>query len=257
LSAEQLDGVIEAAVAFLIAVITLVVLGYRKKWTGFEDKTLWSWLQLLTTISIPVVLAIGGFLFTAAQNSNREAVEDQRAQDEALQAYLKDMGSLLLDKGLATSQQNEEISSLARARTLTILGRVNGDRKRSVIQFLYESNLIGRAADSFGSGPSEPIEPIEPIVRLTGADLSGAYLIWANLSGADLSGANLNGANLSRADLSNTNLSEAYLNNADLSGARNLRQEQVNWAFGDEDTQLPDHIQQPEVWNMMQWESEA
>jgi len=63
----------------------------------------------------------------------------------------------------------------------------------------------------------------------SGADLSRAYLSWADLSGAnlsraylswaDLSGANLSVANLSRADLSGANLSVANLSGADLSVA--------------------------------------
>jgi len=55
-------------------------------------------------------------------------------------------------------------------------------------------------------------------------DLSGAYLIGAdlsraNLSRADLSGADLSGANLSRANLSRADLSGADLSGANLSGA--------------------------------------
>ncbi|HAG99729.1 MAG TPA: hypothetical protein DCL75_12965 [Ktedonobacter sp.] len=34
-------------------------------WKGFSDKKLWDWLGLLI---IPVILAVGGFLFTEQQN---------------------------------------------------------------------------------------------------------------------------------------------------------------------------------------------
>ena len=59
-------------------------------------------------------------------------------------------------------------------------------------------------------------------ITLTGADLSGA----------DLSGVNLFEANLSRADLSGANLS----------GARNLLQEQLDAACGDDETKLPEGL---------------
>ena len=54
---------------------------------------------------------------------------------------------------------------------------------------------------------------------LSGADLSGANLIYADLSRANLSGADLSRANLIYADLSEANLREANLIYADLSGA--------------------------------------
>jgi uncharacterized protein YjbI with pentapeptide repeats len=194
--------------------------------TGFGDKTLWDWLQLLSALAIPVVLAAAGLWFTAQQDARQQNVEnqraeaerklaDQRAQDEALQAYLNQVGTLLLEKDLRNAQQDSEVRTLARARTLTVLERLDPSRKTAVMQFLNEAQLIRR------------VEGSEPIITLSGANLSGANLLHVNLSGtkllrADLSGANLNYANLSRADLSRTDLSEANLREADLSNA-NLR----------------------------------
>ena len=57
--------------------------------------------------------------------------------------------------------------------------------------------------------------PIEP-----GADLSGANLSNAKILAADLTGANLTGANLERADLTGANLTGANLTNANLRNAR-------------------------------------
>src|SRR5215203_3931137 len=131
------------------------------RWTGFANKTLWDWLQLLV---VPAMLALVGFLLAEAQENIQQQAEESRAQDaqdEALQAYLEGMGNLLLDEGLITSQEDEEVRTLARARTLTILGRVDGARKRSVVQFLYESQLI---------------EKDQPIVSLSDAFLGGADL---------------------------------------------------------------------------------
>src|SRR5215210_3272801 len=101
--------------------------GRRGWWrrTGFANKTLWDWLQLLL---VPAMLALVGFLLAVQQQA-----EESRAQDEALQAYLEGMGNLVLDEGLLSSQEDEEVRTLARARTLTILGRVDGARKRSVV----------------------------------------------------------------------------------------------------------------------------
>jgi hypothetical protein len=73
-------------------------------------------------------------------------IEDQRAQDDALQAYLDSMSRLLLEEDLRNSQEGDVTNALARARTLTVLRRLDGDGKGSVVQFLYESRLIGEVA---------------------------------------------------------------------------------------------------------------
>src|SRR5215218_3256537 len=171
------------------------------RWTGFANKTLWDWLQLLV---VPAMLALVGVLLAEAQENIHQQAEESRAQDEALQAYLEGMGNLLLDEGLLTSQEDEEVRTLARARTLTILGRVDGARKRSVVQFLYESQLI---------------EKDKPIVSLSGADLTDADLSGADLRGADLRVADLRRADLRRAVLFGADLSDAVLFDADLSDA--------------------------------------
>src|SRR5215211_2473133 len=82
-----------AALAFLIIVVCGYLFGW--KWTGLAQskvlkgvqpaKTLWDWLDLLI---IPVVLAIGGYLFTRSENRATRVAAGQRAQSEALQAYL-------------------------------------------------------------------------------------------------------------------------------------------------------------------------
>src|SRR5919107_3639743 len=98
--------------------------------TGFGDKTLWDWLQLLSALAIPVVLAIAGFWFTTQQEARQQRIEtqsaqqaqeietqraeaerelaEQRAQDAALQAYFDQMGSLLLRSGLRESEKGSE-----------------------------------------------------------------------------------------------------------------------------------------------------
>ncbi len=55
--------------------------------------SLWDWLKLLI---VPVVLAIGGYLFTRSENRATQAAAERRAQDEALQAYLDQMSNMLL-----------------------------------------------------------------------------------------------------------------------------------------------------------------
>src|ERR671910_2386541 len=151
----------------------------RKPWTlrEFGGKSLWDWLQLLI---VPVVLSLITVVFAWQQDIRQDQIENkrakaerelakERAQDEALQAYLDQMSNLLLQRNLRTSEEDSEVRTLARARTLTVLGRLDPSCKTAVMQFLVEADLVQR------------VDERDPIISLSGADLSGA-----NLRGADL-----------------------------------------------------------------------
>jgi uncharacterized protein YjbI with pentapeptide repeats len=185
-----------------------------KAWTlrEFGGKTVWEWLQLLI---VPVILSLITVVFSWQQNARQQDIEDQRAQaertieeqraqDAALQAYLDQMSQLMLEGDLRGSEEGSDVRSLARARTRTVLVRLDGSRKGRVVQFLYEASLL---------------EKERPIVSLSDVRLRGADLSPLDLSGANLNGAILSGADLSEADLSDTDLSEANLIDVDLSFA--------------------------------------
>src|SRR5215472_8166170 len=101
--------VVIAVIAFLPVMLVLLILtGYRLIWTGFFHKTLWDWMQLLI---IPIVLAVGGYLFNYSISRNeqkstklREQIERGIALDnqheEALQGYIDKMSELLLHEKL-------------------------------------------------------------------------------------------------------------------------------------------------------------
>jgi uncharacterized protein YjbI with pentapeptide repeats len=162
-----------------------------KPWTLIEwgGKTVWDWMHLLSALAIPVILAVVGFWFTAQQDTRQQRIEsqraeaeralaEQRAQDEALQAYLSQMSTLMLENDLRlftednAPEDSKEARTLARARTLTVLGRLDARRKSQVLQFLDEAELIGS------------VDGKTPIIELRGAHLSDANLNYANLRGA-------------------------------------------------------------------------
>jgi uncharacterized protein YjbI with pentapeptide repeats len=193
-------------IAILLGVaIVLIIVEVKVYGTGFQRKTLWDWLQLFI---IPLVLAVGGYLFNLTVSRNERDIARDNQQEATLQEYINKMSELLLERKLRESELGSEVRKIARVRTLTVLLRLNGSRKRSVLLFLYEAGLINKGGR---------------IVDLTDADLSEADLREANLSGADLRGANLSRATLREATLreatlSGTNLSGAILDYADMSG---------------------------------------
>ena len=183
----------------MIVLLVVIVLAYlfNVNVPGLRGKTLWDWLQLLI---IPVVLAIGGFAFnhTSSRNAQRTATDNQR--EAALQSWIDTMSELFLKVHLGELKiEDKAVREIARVHTLSVLQRLDGTRKGSVIHYLYEAGAIDKN---------------KRIVDLQEANLSGANLSGANLSRANLSGANLSGARLSEADLSNTHLNAANLKGA-------------------------------------------
>src|SRR5215217_3814703 len=188
--------------------------------------TVRDWLQLLI---VPLALVLIGFLFTMQQDARQQQTEDQRAQaerrlaeqraqDEALQAYLDQLSYLLLEKDLRNSEEGSEVRTLARARTATVIQRLDAEGNRNVIRFLNEAGLTKNRRSS--------------IRLLAGVDLQGAQLGGADLGSTDLSYTNLSDADLKYAYLIEANLSNANLNGADLieanlSNARGITKEQL------------------------------
>jgi uncharacterized protein YjbI with pentapeptide repeats len=259
------------------------------RYFGIADKNFWDYLELLI---VPAALAFGVYWLNRTQDLRQQEADrfqqqlqlehnqmqqdrglevvTQQAQDAALRAYLDQMSQLMLEQGLEYYAEpgiegaSANRLALARARTLTVLPTLGAHRKRSVLQFLYESGLINTnrtiveltgadlsQADLRGLNLSRANLSEADLGRadlrgvvLSGADLRGAVLAEANLSEAHLSEANLHNANLHNANLHNANLrkadlgraklseailSEAYLDNANLHGAV-LRKADLGWA---------------------------
>ena len=159
----------------------------ESRW-GFRGMTVRDWLELFI---VPLSLVVIGLVFTAQQDVRQARIEnhrtqqaqkietqraeaeqklaEQRAQDEALQAYLDQMNQLLLEKNLRDSEPGREVRILARARTLSTLGRIDADHKLSLLQFLYEADLINST---------------QPVINLDGANLQNVDLSYVNLSHA-------------------------------------------------------------------------
>jgi Pentapeptide repeats (8 copies) len=248
--------------AVWVTVLVLILVGYPLQWTGFREKTLWDWMQLLLTATVTSIIAYLGQKISSQQYLGQQEAEENRAQAEALEAYLDQIGQLLLDdeRPLRKTGEGDEERTIARAWTLAVLSRLSGARRGTVVQFLYEADLITRKTsriipgkDTINAPRESNIEDIQRwiiesttgdiprwitrggIVDLRGADLSrssldATILGKAHLAGADLSGANLSGAQLSTyregflrvADLSDTNLSGANLSNVTLASSSYL-----------------------------------
>jgi hypothetical protein len=215
------------AVRIAVVLSLIVAIGY------FYNITLWDWIKLLI---IPAAIAAAGVWFNQQQREREQDIAQQHTQDEALQAYLDHISQLLTDKvpSLRNAQPDDEVRTLARARTLTVLPRLDGRRKGTVVRFLYEANLIKRE---------------RVILDLWEADLTGADLTGADLREADLAGTNLHRADLYYANLMAADLREAYLNEAALNYAiltnTEVTQEQLEACRSLKGATMPDGSQHP------------
>jgi hypothetical protein len=176
-------AVVILLVLLLVGIVSANIFGYLYgySWVGVvnyktgEIKTLWDWMELLL---IPFVLAIGAFLFNKSEKTHERKIAEQQRENErvlaskqakseeeiaenrqqqiAIESYFDKMTDLLLDKGLRISEEKDEVRTIARTITLTLLRGLNGNRRGQVVQFLYEAGLI--VGDT-------------PIVNLSHADL--------------------------------------------------------------------------------------
>jgi uncharacterized protein YjbI with pentapeptide repeats len=222
----------------VVLLAILILVGYA------FDKTLWDWLELLV---VPTVLVIGAFWLNRAQrqreimiDSNREdaqrSLTQELARDAELQAYLDQMGRLMLEADLRNSRPGDDVRLVAEARTKAMLGGliVRGGwqesfYKRGVLEFLYNARLIAKDNPFISMDDTNLVRANLNWLDLTAADMSGAHLVGAalksttlldaNLRNAILAEADLTGANLTGADLSGANVTDADLTDADLTGA--------------------------------------
>src|SRR5215203_1780665 len=182
-----------------------------KAWTrrNSSGMTLRNWLPIVSALLVPVVIAALGIWTITWQleklENQRAEVErelaEQRAQDEALQAYLDQMSQLMLERKLLEAEPGDPVHTLAQARTSTAILRLDAQHNESVTHFLIDSRLA------------------------VSGETSARLLSEMALSEASLSSAQLAYADLSDADLTRANLSRAYLFHANLSDAQGITNE--------------------------------
>jgi hypothetical protein len=136
---------------------------------------------------IGALVALGGVFTTQTvsialddrRTQESRNIEGQRAHEAALQNYLEQVGKFLIEQPLHRASPGDDLSTVVRAQTLTVLEGLEPGRKRILLRFLYESGLIRKD---------------RPVVNLALANLSGALLTGAVLSGANLTYASVSSA---------------------------------------------------------------
>jgi hypothetical protein len=138
--------------------------------------TLWDWMKLLV---VPLVIAAGGIWFNQQQQNRQMELQNQRSQDEALQAYLDQLTQLLVtekEHELIRMSVDDDVRQVIQARSEPLLRSVDATRRWSLILFLAVMGLLTKD---------------RPLVSLAGADLVGVDGRGGPLQGIDLYAADL------------------------------------------------------------------
>ncbi|TRT44716.1 MAG: pentapeptide repeat-containing protein [Microcystis aeruginosa Ma_QC_C_20070703_M131] len=172
-----LRGILPLLLLLLIIANVAIVSNWISnfKWSGFQKKSFWDWLQLLI---VPLMLALGAFYLNSAADFRDSQIAQERKQQEILTDYFSKMQGLIVETkkskqtpGSKESNSEErlllEFRSTAQALTLSVLEQLDGERKGKVIAYLAESQLI--TADNNEPSP-------QPEIELDGANLKGMVL---------------------------------------------------------------------------------
>jgi uncharacterized protein YjbI with pentapeptide repeats len=229
-------------IALIIVIILLFINFTEHKWSGFANKQLWNWLELLI---IPVILAFGGLSIQSQQAKKQEDENTKKAQQESLKKYYQNVINLvdirqekkdfdkeniylsLTDK-LNQEQYREEKKALE-SFTRLIFSEINGSQKRQVIEFLYGLGLIKCSENK------DKTLNCNDALSLNKVDIRNANLSYLSLPNASFKGAYLNNANLSNSNLELVNFENASLEDVNLELARLSNINFANANFGTSD----------------------
>ena len=194
---ESIDNLVEniSKILFFLLIFIISFLLWRVfviisnfKWSGFQKKSFWDWLQLLI---IPLMLALGAFYLNSAADFRDYQIAQEQKHQEILTDYFSKMQGLIVEtkKIKETSGYTKlhpkdeaarllpEFRSTAKALTLSVLEQLDGKRKGKVITYLAESQLINK---------------IDPLIQLGGANLQKLELKGRQVfSSINIVGANM------------------------------------------------------------------
>lgn len=175
-----------------------------------ESENLRQWITSLFT-PLTLWLIANKVTLELAKQQNKDA--DERNKKETLINYLDRMTALLIDKHLSLKSFESAEARAARALTVSVLRELDLERRKQLIDFLYEAELIQYRCS--GAAPA-----LLKGVNLSELDLSEVYLEKADLTNTNLKNAKLINTKLFEADLTRANLDGADLSEAKLTKAK-------------------------------------
>lgn len=223
----------------IVLISILIVFSFISdhEWSGFQNKQLWNWLELLI---IPVFLAFGGLAIQNQAKEQQQYSDKQQAQQESLKKYFQDIQKLVyaqksdntikehsIEKTRFIEKLSYEEKKLLESFTQLVFSEIDANQKRQVVKFLYELELISCYQEQ------DNIENCNNTISLEKVDLTGANLTDLSLINVSFQGANLREADFTNTNLELANFKDSILNDAkfDLAKLKNINT--ANVTFGD------------------------
>ncbi|GCE60398.1 pentapeptide repeat-containing protein [Microcystis aeruginosa] len=233
---------------FLVIIISNWISNF--KWSGFQKKSFWDWLQLLI---VPLMLAFGAFYLSYASETRDKQIAKDGEQQELLKDYFSKMQTLIVEtkkskdsqpkivetkKSVETTKSKDsqpnpdgapllpEFIPIAEALTFAVLDQLDGKRKGKVITYLADSKLI---TANIKDKDSKPVIDLKNAnlkeIEIDNLDMNGQLIDKDTIQGVIIRGADMTNANLKKvyltySDLTGSDLSNATLTTVDLTGAK-------------------------------------
>jgi flagellar basal body-associated protein FliL len=99
-------------------------------------------LDLLKAFATPITALLITLFVTRELEKQKRKDTEERNRQEALKDYLNRMTTLLIDKNLSQKPFESPEIQVARALTLSVLRELDLERRKHLIDFLYEAELI-------------------------------------------------------------------------------------------------------------------
>jgi uncharacterized protein YjbI with pentapeptide repeats len=255
---ESIDNLVEniSKILFFLLIFIISFLLWRVfviisnfKWSGFQKKSFWDWLQLLI---VPLMLALGAFYLNSAADFRDYQIAQEQKHQEILTDYFSKMQDLIVETkkskqtpGSKESNSEErllpEFRPTAKALTLSVLEQLDGKRKGKVITYLAESQLITVDNNKLST---------QPEIKLDGANLDDIELgnkgqrnslnedemtiiDKIKIKNANMKRANLSGLQLLYSELNGSNLENATLENVNFTGSTMIGSRFINGKITD------------------------
>ena len=228
-----IKGLLSVALFSLSILLVIIISNWISnfKWSGFQKKSFWDWLQLLI---VPLMLAFGAFYLNYASETRDKQIAEERKQQELLKDYFSKMQTLIVEtkkskdsqpkivetkKSVETTKSKDsqpnpdgapllpEFIPIAEALTFAVLDQLDGKRKGKVITYLADSKLITANIKDQKS---------KPVIDLRKANLKEIVLEDVSLDGLSITKADMTEAKLTEVILTNSNLVSSKFINATL-----------------------------------------
>ncbi|CAF1525858.1 unnamed protein product, partial [Didymodactylos carnosus] len=168
-----------------------------------------AWLTLVATALVPLMIGIFTVVMTIQQQSSasRQRQQEQQQADNlqnerTFSTYVDDIAKLLLTKEVTTD--NKALLYI-RTKTLSSLRKLDPQRKKHVLFFLYESQLL-----QYDKAKKHD----RSTLNLAGADLTHIHVTkLKNFNNLSLPGVDLNNASFINCQLQHSRFADSVMNN--------------------------------------------